>query len=98
MQWLPGSHTSELVENGRYRQLEGDYEIEQRYAIEPLPSWLRDLAESKAEPLTTGLSAIELDQPHHIENAINFLSYADPAVEGRGGDGHTWQVAVGCRR
>jgi hypothetical protein len=74
----------------------GLYKVISDTPIAQLPTWITELAGKPTrievedrEPL------IDLDQPHNIQSAIDFLRDAEPAIEGAGGNDHTYRVC--CR-
>lgn len=60
------------------------------------PQWLIDLTGRPMErDPQEAPASIVLDMPFSINRAIDYLSSADPAIEGDGGDAYTYRVA--CR-
>lgn len=59
------------------------------------PTWLIDLA-GRARPKAESnvVPLIQLDQPQAIARATEYLATAEPAIEGAGGDTHTYVVAA----
>lgn len=70
-------------------------------AIEPAPEWFLDLcrkAQGNRRRAETREPLIELDTPHAIGRATQYLLHSAPeAVEGAGGDHATYQVAARVR-
>lgn len=59
----------------------------------PLPEWVRDeLAKGKADKLEAGVATLDL--PHNIERARRYAADCPPAIEGEGGDSHTYKTAA----
>lgn len=81
---------------------DGDYSIANAAPIAAAPADFVRLVEMRTTPRRKEPAdkqpAIELDQPHNIRNAIDYLVHMAPeAVEGAGGDQTTWNVAVKLR-
>lgn len=91
---LPGSHTIEMRNGNKYTQLEGTYIVAEPAPIEPLPDWIRNIAVQEVKPLEVGLEKDDLDQPHHVSEAIKYLLQTEPATEGAGGNNRTYEVAT----
>lgn len=74
----------------------GEYKIICNTDVAFLPDWIKDLAGAPREkdPLRH-IPAVDLDQQHNIEAAKVFLNSASPAIQGAGGDDHTYRIA--CR-
>lgn len=60
--------------------------------IAAAPQWLIDLCEAPRQQTHEVLG--ELDQPVNIQRAIAFLKDARPAIQGDGGDDHTYKTAA----
>lgn len=58
-------------------------------------SWASTL-DSPTARYTNGVD-VELDDPAAVEHARHWLEHRDPAVEGRGGDDHTYRTALKLR-
>lgn len=74
------------------------YFVQQESRLVGIPDWTVDKvgkASEKAEDRSTPV--IGLDQPHNIKEAIHYLSGASPALQGEGGDLHTYQTACKVR-
>ncbi len=86
----PGS-----VIDGKYYQVISDG------AIEPAGTWFEDILRKNAPTHSLATSRepiVELDLPHHIDLAREYLANRAPeAVEGAGGDDATFKVAAQCR-
>lgn len=75
------------------------YEIIDDSPVARTPTWLLDLIGKPREvTLKEELPLeIELDLPANVQKAEEFLANRAPAVEGAGGDQHTWQTALHIR-
>ncbi len=80
----PGS----TIEGGDYP---GVYTIEKDIAIEPIDGWLDGLLKPRHGELTADKGKVfSEDHPDDIDRAADFASTYEPAVEGSGGDHHTF--------
>ena len=72
----------------------GDYKVIHNSPITTLPEWVVNLAGEphEIEPQKEQPPLIELDQEPNINRAIAFLKDVEPAVEGNGGNDHTYKV------
>lgn len=93
------SHGGYVVAAGSYtvageRTVEGAYTVEQDISVAPIPACI---AGRLRRPLTRDTAAATaLDEtPGTLEAARAFLASVEPAIQGLGGDQHTYQVA--CR-
>lgn len=75
---------------------QGAYEMVVAAAPAPAPGWLVAKA-SKPRIERDDRPATDLDLPHNIERARKWLRTAEPAIEGRGGDNHTFRTAAVVR-
>lgn len=92
---LPGSETVQVRGKHGFKQMEGKYTIHNPAPIEPVPDWLIPLTEPKVtEPKELGLDVDQMDKPHHLQASIDYLLKAEPAVEGSGGNNHTYSIAA----
>jgi RecA-family ATPase len=72
------------------------YDVVQKGADAPLPGWLHDklLAATPQHAERTDQPLVDLDQPHNVANAIEYLKNRAPqAIEGAGGNTETYKVA-----
>lgn len=73
----------------------GEYVLEQDAPIADAPQWLVDLCDTPAEKERDTLEdAAELDTPQAIRRATDYLATREPAVQGAGGDDHTFKTAA----
>ena len=73
----------------------GEYRVLVDAPIAEAPQWLVDLCEKPRErELTSDVPVENLDQPHNVQRAIAYLEQADPAVQGAGGNDHTYRTAA----
>lgn len=70
----------------------GTYTVVDAREPQPLPQFIVDRMVSRAERKTVDHD-VELDRPAAIEKAVLYLQHAEPAVEGNGGDQHTFNMA-----
>ena len=71
------------------------YTVECDAPIALLPDWLlARMREAPAKAPNADKIIVELDTPAAIEAAKVYLQSAEPAIEGKGGDKHTYDVAV----
>jgi len=62
------------------------------------PPWISDLlGKSKTRNADSQVALCDLDEPDNVAEAVKFLIDAEPAIEGDGGDAHTYQVACQVR-
>lgn len=75
------------------------YEWATNDPIAPLPEWIAERLNRHVEiPRSTQTPAVlELDHPNAIEQAIAYLKTAEPAIEGAGGNAHTFKVIARLR-
>lgn len=74
------------------------YEWETVAEIADAPQWLLDLAGAAPEPRERQSEAlVELDTHSALRRAHEWLEDAEPAIEGAGGDHHTYTVAARLR-
>jgi hypothetical protein len=80
-------------------EIAGDYTWEaEELALLPLPNWVVEKAGSRPEKEHDAAPVVELDQPQLISWGEQFLKCdAGPAIEGRGGDKTTFEVACTLR-
>ena len=72
----------------------GGYEVIQNAAIAETPTWLSDLVGAPRErDEAQHIPAIPQDQPHHVAEATAMLQALPVALEGEGGDTHTYKTA-----
>lgn len=83
----PGSYVDDLAKNVR-----GHYAVLYEKPIADCPASLA-LMQSPPRDRTARSDGIEEDAPGSINAAILWLSQTPPAVEGSGGDNHTYQTA-----
>ncbi len=63
--------------------------------LSPIPEWLALKAGSpKLRDANADVPLAELDRPETINRAVEYLLSAEPAVEGAGGDEHTFKTAA----
>jgi hypothetical protein len=80
----PGS----TIEVGDYP---GEYTIEKDVTIEPIDGWLDELLKPRPGELTADKGKVfSEDHPDDIDRASEFASNYEPAIEGSGGDHHTF--------
>lgn len=67
--------------------------------LERAPEWIVELCRKKRhEKTNTGQPAAELDTPHNLQRAEDYLfKHAGPAISGEGGNDHTFKVAARVR-
>jgi len=71
------------------------YEITCKNRPAPLPEWIEEILAAKQEKaVDTTKPVVELDKPEAIQQATEYLKHAEPALEGSGGDAHTFAVAA----
>ena len=73
-----------------------DYEYDPYQVIAPAPEWIKSTKDRSKQELPEGTD-IEFDKDSAIERAIEFLNKAGGAIEGQGGDFHTFTVACKLR-
>lgn len=74
------------------------YEVLDQAPIEDVPEWLVDVVGRPAERTETPAPEdVAIDSDTAVSLAARFLQNADPAIEGLGGDLHTYKVACGIR-
>ncbi len=84
---LPGS-----VKDGR------PYTVEKDRPICDVPAWISEsLKQVKEKDDTATTPSVELDLPHNLLNAVEYLQTAPPALEGAGGDARTFSVIARLR-
>ena len=90
----PGCLTAEVKdERGKIKQYAGNYTIELENELEEAPVWLLNhLLQHHERTVNSDTPLIELDLPVNIERAREFLETHTPAVEGNGGDEHTFKT------
>lgn len=75
--------------------IEGKAYTESAAPLATCPEWITRLCGAKSPPKDSGVVArIELDHPDAIARAAEYLKQAEPAIEGAGGDHHTFAVAA----
>jgi hypothetical protein len=71
------------------------YRVLHNRALADCPSWFSVLIGRPRERDASNESVGALDQPHNIERASEWLERRAPAVQGEGGDSHTYATACG---
>ncbi|HEY4940000.1 MAG TPA: bifunctional DNA primase/polymerase [Rhizomicrobium sp.] len=72
------------------------YEVSEDRDMAPLPAWIAELATARSERATAAAN-VELDSAANIDRAVAFLKAQPPAIEGHGGDAHTFATAAAVR-
>jgi len=72
------------------------YDVSEDRDMAPLPPWIAELATARSERATAPAN-IELDAEPNVGRAIAFLKGQSPAIEGSGGDAHTFATAAALR-
>jgi hypothetical protein len=76
----------------------GFYTVLTDLPVIPVPEFIKVAAGKKREKSTNTLSDTEMDSPYDISSARAWLESHEPAVEGDGGDAHTFQTAAILRQ
>jgi hypothetical protein len=82
-----------VKDGGRYRY------VNERPRAEA-PAWFYEVLAHKERARVSNAAdtVVELDQPHHVAHAIDYLLHdADPAIEGNGGEFRTMLTAMALR-
>lgn len=74
-----------VTPNGKYEALDASPPAN-------LPDWVIPALGARDRDRVAAVPDVELDQPQNINRAIYYLTHADPAVEGQGGDNRTYAV------
>lgn len=91
------SHNGYVLAPGS-RRLDGDYTLEIDLPLATVPATvLAGLTAPLERPEQVVAEGLELDRPDAIEMATLLLQRAEPAIEGMGGDQHTYQTACKVR-
>ena len=77
----------------------GEYRVVRNGYVSPLPGWVRDIAGAAPEHKSTDRDAAaeNIDSDRNVSAAVSYLLDAGPAIEGDGGDYHTYKVACKVR-
>jgi len=65
--------------------------------LAPVPSWVPETIRASASPSLESGTDVELDRPHNVSRARDWLSRAEPAVSGEGGNDTTYRTAAVVR-
>jgi len=86
------AHRGYVVGAGSARA-DGKYAIENDAPIADAPAWLEALCDAPRDP-TEGREVVgtELDTKQNVERARAYLQQAEPAIQGAGGDNHTFKT------
>lgn len=94
----PGCATGDYLEENT---VAGDYTVVNSAAIAEVPSWLEARLEKSGlsqDRKNDGPKVVApLDLPENIDSAKRMLTTQAPAIEGRGGDAHTFRTACQVR-
>lgn len=74
----------------------GAYYVERDLPLAPLPAWVSELLQASAQKAAAPAD-LAPDLPSNVQRAIDYLRNAAPAIEGQGGDAHTYRVACAVR-
>jgi hypothetical protein len=74
-----------------------DYTTVADVPIADAPAWLTELAAAPREAPKSAPADIEIDAPANVSRARDWLSRRAPAIEGQGGNSHTFSTACGLR-
>jgi len=75
----------------------GNYSFEADVGIQPAPEWLIDKLGVSAPDKPTEKETVNDAPEELVERARQWLCGQTPAIEGQGGDAHTFKVAAGLR-
>ena len=71
------------------------YHIEDDSPPAPLPPWIEEALRQSERRVADAM--VDLDQDHAVMRAIRFLEDEPPAIEGEGGDTHTYRTCCALR-
>ncbi len=81
---------------GGYVLWEGDgYEVIDGRPAQLLPGWVVPALNIRKDRKTANIGS--LDEPQNVNRALTYLSIRKPAIEGEGGNDHTYQTAQALR-
>jgi hypothetical protein len=76
-------------------KVDGPYEVTADTQLKDAPTWVKDLLKEGREKVRVYKEpAFDLDSPESIQRGIEMLKHRDPAIEGMGGDIHTYHTAL----
>jgi len=92
----PGCLTVERIdERGKVKQYAGNYEIEQERELAHAPVWLlNNMLQHHERTAESETPLIELDLPVNVTLGRELLATYAPAIEGAGGDEHTYKLCA----
>jgi hypothetical protein len=76
-------------------KVDGPYEVTSDTHLKDAPTWVKELLKEGREKVRVYKEpAFDLDSPESIQRGIEMLKLRDPAIEGMGGDEHTYHTAL----
>lgn len=76
-------------------KVDGPYIVTENTHLKDAPTWVKELLkEGRAKTKVYKEPAFDLDSPESIQRGIEMLKHRDPAIEGMGGDIHTYHTAL----
>lgn len=91
----PGCTLNELLVENDYG---GSYTIDVDSGIIPAPNWIKTrLGKNVEKDELKDIPAIKLDLPENIRRSKEYLRKIEPAIEGQGGNDHTFKVICQIR-
>lgn len=76
----------------------GTYDIVDATAPAPLPQWLANMLRTVVKAAAPTSTLGNVDSAEAVERAKAYLAQQAPAIEGEGGDSHTYKVCARLRR